>query len=165
MNKQSQKGFTLIEILVVIGMIAILATVVLIAINPARQFAQGRNSQRTSNVNAILNAIGQYVADNKGDLPPSVAALAVNTPTQIGDGIGQVDLCTDLISTYIPLLPTDPDSTHEGEGLTQADCTAGYDTDYDVSRDSDSRITIKAPNTELCSATPCAVGDQIKVIR
>src|ERR1700722_12408331 len=68
MKKQTQSlaGFTLIEILVVIGMIAILATIVIIAINPARQFAQGRNSQRVSNVNTILNAIGQRIADNKG---------------------------------------------------------------------------------------------------
>nr|HPO06648.1 type II secretion system protein [Candidatus Pacearchaeota archaeon] len=63
---QNQSGFTLIEILVVIGLIAFLAAVVIIAINPARQFAQGRNSQRVSNVNAILNAIGQRIADNKG---------------------------------------------------------------------------------------------------
>ena len=60
------RGFTLIEILVVIGLIAILAAIVLIAINPGRQFAQARNSQRESNVNTILNAVGQDLADNKG---------------------------------------------------------------------------------------------------
>ena len=37
---QNQSGFTLIEILVVIGLIAFLAAVVIIAINPARQFAR-----------------------------------------------------------------------------------------------------------------------------
>jgi prepilin-type N-terminal cleavage/methylation domain-containing protein len=62
----AQAGFTLIEILVVIGIIALLAAIVIIAINPARQFAQARNSQRVSNLNTILNAIGQNMADNKG---------------------------------------------------------------------------------------------------
>jgi prepilin-type N-terminal cleavage/methylation domain-containing protein len=55
--KAKRQGFTLIEILVVIGLIAVLAAVVLIAVNPARQFAQARNSQRASNVSTILNAM------------------------------------------------------------------------------------------------------------
>ena len=46
----NKKGFTLIEILVVIGIIAILAAIVVVAVNPARQFAEARNSQRQSNV-------------------------------------------------------------------------------------------------------------------
>src|SRR5260221_13270921 len=62
----SNRGFTLIEILVVIGLIAILAVIVLVAVNPARQFAQGRDTQRTSNVSTILSAIGQRMTENKG---------------------------------------------------------------------------------------------------
>ncbi len=63
------KGFTLIEILLVIGVIGILAGIVIMAINPARQLAQARNIGRRSDVKQILSAIQQYRIDNRGNLP------------------------------------------------------------------------------------------------
>ena len=69
---KKQKGFTLIELLVVIGILAVLLAITLIAINPARQFAQANNTKRRSDVNAILNAVNQYMADNKGSLPAGI---------------------------------------------------------------------------------------------
>ena len=132
----NQGGFTLIEILVVIGIIAILATIVLIAINPARQFAQARDSQRDSNVNAILNAFGQYIADNKGDEPAGLTVAEQDANVW----------CDDLVPLYLPALPTDPNSGADGEPTESADCP-GPDTDYMVSQDA-GRITVSAPNTE-----------------
>lgn len=137
MNKQSQSGFTLIEILVVIGMIALLATIVLIAINPARQFAQGRNTQRSSNTNAILNAIGQYTADNKGILPAAITTTATNI------GNTGIDLCALLMPTYIPSLPSDPNKSGPFTSCTT------YDTGYNVSKDASGRVTVAAPLAEL----------------
>jgi prepilin-type N-terminal cleavage/methylation domain-containing protein len=103
-----QKGFTLIEILVVIGIIAILAAVVIIAINPARQFSQARDSQRSSNVNAILNAVWQRMVDNKGiwTATGGCDALPVSS-TEIGTG-GLVDLEACLVPTYLPTMVWDP---------------------------------------------------------
>src|ERR1035437_6215172 len=65
---RTKRAFTLIEVLVVIGIIAILAAVVLVAVNPSRQFKLARDSQRVSNVNALLNAVGQNIAEHKGQL-------------------------------------------------------------------------------------------------
>ena len=119
---KKQSGFTLIEILVVIGIIAVLAVIVLIAINPAKQFAQARNTQRTANVNAILNAIGQRVADNKGvfegafTINPnlytcgalSAVATGTITSTMSTSATAETGDIGCLVPTYIPALPVDP---------------------------------------------------------
>ncbi len=147
---QSQSGFTLIEILVVIGLIAFLAAVVIIAINPARQFAQGRNSQRVSNVNAILNAIGQRIADNKGLFRASddtICAIDLPTATSTTQIIGDagVNLRPCLVPTYISELPADPGG---GKACTDADCLGGYSTEYTVLQDTNGRITVCAPKSK-----------------
>jgi prepilin-type N-terminal cleavage/methylation domain-containing protein len=155
MKKQTQSkvsGFTLIEILVVIGMIAILATIVIIAINPARQFAQGRNSQRVSNVNTILNAIGQRIADNRGVFAgdfyngtstSTCPSLATSTILDI-ESSGGADLSC-LTPTYIPSgLPFDPSAV--GADWNSA---TSYDTKYQVSLDPNGRYTVSASGAEL----------------
>lgn len=133
------KGFTLIELLVVIGILTILFAIVLVAINPSRQFRQANNTQRRSDVNAILNAVTQYAADNNGALPTGIT----NTDTNIGSGTGDVDICDDLVDTYIAEMPVDPT-----EG-SWTDCNS-YDAGYTISTSGNSgRITVAAPNAEL----------------
>jgi prepilin-type N-terminal cleavage/methylation domain-containing protein len=141
---KKQAGFTLIEILVVIGIIAILAAVVLIAINPARQFAQARNSQRVSNINAILNAVGQNLADNKGVFTCSGSAYTIaNSDTIIKNGAIGADLAPCLVPTYIPSMPFDPKNA-----AAQYTDNTNYDTEYTIKQDSTTgRITVCAPDS------------------
>jgi len=152
---KSQKGFTLIELLVVIGILAILLAIVLIAINPARQFAQANNTKRSSDVQALLNAIQQYAADNAGALPAGLSANMATTDISstaldainAGDGAA---FCSSLVTRYIAALPQDPGS-NGGANLT--DCSAAYDTRYTVAVSaSDNRITIDAPDAELSAS-------------
>ena len=53
---KSSKGFTLIEILIVIVLLGILAVAVLSAINPLEQIRKGRDSTRKSDAAELLNA-------------------------------------------------------------------------------------------------------------
>ena len=136
-------GFTLIEILIVIGIIAILAAIVLVAVNPAKQFAKANNAQRASNINAILNAVGQYTVDNKGLPPP----IITSTATEIGSGTGKIDLCSTLVPNYLPALPADP--TKADQSITKTECASTYTTGYNISKDTtDNRVTITAPSAE-----------------
>ncbi|MDD3861996.1 MAG: type II secretion system protein [Candidatus Gracilibacteria bacterium] len=137
---RNKKGFTLIEVLLVIVIIAILAGIVIIAVNPGRQISQANNTQRSSDVKAILDAVHQFAVESRGVMPDAITEAA----TTIGSGDGQIDICTDLVPTYITAMPADP--TSDGAGYTDCDT---YDTGYQISIDADNRVTVSAPSAEL----------------
>ncbi len=150
-----KRGFTLIEVLVVIGILAILAGVVLVAINPNRQFQQARDSQHVSNTATILNAVGQYMVDHKGDLPADISGSTTAKQNISNSG---ADICKDLVPTYLPALPTDPSSSHKGASLIETDCDSSdtYDTNYTIEKDSNGRITVTA-EPETPDADPISI--------
>jgi len=108
---KNKKAFSLLEILLVVAAIAILAGIVILAINPSKQLADTRNSQRRIDVNTILNAVYQYAIDNNGNLPATIAATTTygicrTNPTA-------TTTCTDLsvLTTdekYLVSMPIDP---------------------------------------------------------
>lgn len=140
-SRPQTRGFTLIEVLVVIGIIAVLAAVVLVAVNPARQFKLARDTQRMSNMNAILNAIQQNMAEHRGvfvcnGIPmtlPSTPTVVRNDPA---DPNYEGDIARCIVPDYISALPFDP-------LLPSANFTSvtSYNTGYEISRDAVGRIT------------------------
>jgi len=68
----NRKAFTLIELLIVIGIIAILAGAVVIAISPGERLASARDATRERHVQAIEQAVFSYQVDNEGDFPETL---------------------------------------------------------------------------------------------
>ncbi len=146
MKIYKNKGFTLIEILVVIGIIAVLAAVVLVAVNPSRQFKLARDLQRSTNLDAILNAIHQNMSEHRGifvcggttrDIP-LVFTRIKSQATSTGGGSGSSnlgDIASCLVPNYIVSLPFDPSLS----GAHYASST-DYDTGYDFMQNSDGRL-------------------------
>jgi type IV pilus assembly protein PilA len=128
-----------LEILLVVGIIAILAGIVILAINPTRQLGDTRNAQRRSDVLTIINAIYQYSIDHSGDLADLNLGSAVADDVLCADDASSEDasVLAELIasSTYLTAIPFDP---------TTGDAS---DTDYDVVLRDSGRITVCAPSS------------------
>ena len=144
MKTPKNQGFTLLEILLVVAAIAILAGIVIVALNPAKQLGDTRNAQRFSDTNAMLNAVHQYAIDNNGAFPSTIEEDSGGNCPSTGSGIcrdgsgcaGLTNLYDDLVPTYLTDIPSDP----SGED--------GDDTNYDIVIDSNDRIYVCAPEAE-----------------
>ena len=161
----SNKAFTLIELLVVIGIIAILATVVFVALNPVQRFADARNSRRFTDVNNLITAIHECIVDNDGGTTPCLGSLVAGTKYEIvsSGASGCNTVCTNVaasancadldtnLASYLKELPTDPGAV-----------TAGH-TEYEVVIDSNNIVTITSCSAE--SPETYGVTDTIKVSR
>jgi prepilin-type N-terminal cleavage/methylation domain-containing protein len=133
---KKNKGFTLLEVLLVVAAIGILAGIVIIAINPSKQLGDTRNTQRKADVNTILNAAYQYAIDNN-----TIPSTITTTTTEICKTGG---ICTGLIDLsvltanqkYIVSMPLDPTaSSTNGSG-------------YFIAKSTSSRVTVSAPSAE-----------------
>ncbi len=135
---RNKKGFTLLEILLVVAAIAILAGIVILALNPGKQLADTRNAERRNEVTAILDGVYQYSIDNNGNLPASIT----ETPTEVcktgvADCTGFADLSVLTANEeYLVSIPVDP-SASAGDG-------AGYT----IVQSANGRITVAAPDAE-----------------
>ena len=62
-TRKKVRGFTLLELLIVIGVLAILAVILVTVINPIEILRKSRDAQRISDLNSIKSAIGLYITN------------------------------------------------------------------------------------------------------
>ncbi len=139
-------GFSLVEILLVVAAAAILVGIVVLAIKPGSKLIDARNTQRGTDVTAILNAVHQYASDND-TLPPTIPAGVCTTATTeicltgATTCMGLVDLSSlTLNQKYLTSIPTDPlgPTTTNGTG-------------YRVAKSAEGVVSVCAPATEATS--------------
>lgn len=107
-------GFTLVELIIVIGLIGVLAGVLLTVINPLGQFEKARDAQRKSDLAQIQRALEMYYQDN--GKYPSTGTFSFGSPWTSGG---------PNATKYMNLVPKDPGSfnyVYTGSGDTYHLC-------------------------------------------
>ncbi|MBP6976448.1 prepilin-type N-terminal cleavage/methylation domain-containing protein [Candidatus Dojkabacteria bacterium] len=139
-ERKKYQGFSLIEILVVVALIIILATITIVAINPAKNFRDTRNAQRSADVMQILNAVTQFTSEEGNSLAllgtiPTCPATGPGTGV-IGTGATAINLAGTLVDEYIVAIPMDPSTGTDA------------DTGYTICQTAGGRVQIDAPDAE-----------------
>lgn len=125
-------GFTLIELILVVAIIAIIAGTIFVALDPGKRLHVSRNSRRWSDVTSIVKAIKTYEVDNAAlpgsidsaegtiqmlgtasgsDCPPATCEVAGVAQTFPGSAC-TIDLATAL-KPYLKSIPMDPQATSD----------------------------------------------------
>jgi prepilin-type N-terminal cleavage/methylation domain-containing protein len=94
-----RKGFTLIELIIVIAIIAILAAAIFVALDPARRLHESRNARRWSDVTNMLDSVVKHQVDNEGALLTAVDGLGDGEFAQIGTGTDDLS-CRNSVTPH-----------------------------------------------------------------
>jgi type II secretory pathway pseudopilin PulG len=93
---RAKDSFTLVELLVVIGILAILTAAVVIVLNPAELLKQSRDSKRTTDLASLNNAIKLLLTQNPDVSLGLASTVYVSLPAANSD-------CSDILSTLPPI--------------------------------------------------------------
>lgn len=151
--QKKKKGFTLLEILLVIALIGILVTIIIVASNPIARLASARNDIRKSDIRKIEGALIQYRLQ-EGAYPAGLSSTLkeicdpdiANPATNCGSSY--INLSA-LVPTYIQSIPQDPNDNDIVDG-------SGYSVAVDVMRNI---IAVKAIQAE--SSANVSINDPL----
>ncbi len=114
---KKQKGFTLVEMIIVTVIIGILAGIVITVINIPRVQAKSRDSKRIGDLKMIQNALELYFSDYR-QYPSDTAWLLIDSVNDIAD--------LDKFISSVPLDPRNGQSSGTVCFTTAGDSNYGY---------------------------------------
>jgi len=141
-----RRGLSLIEILIAIALVVITAGIGLLALNPVGQLAASRNTQRSLELQGIMNAVRQNIADQTtGVFSCTSGSLPTGTPQIMASASGSYNIAPCLVPTYLQTMPFDPVASG-AHYTSNTDYNTGYTVVYNPST---TQITVAAPYAEL----------------
>lgn len=149
-SRMRRSAFTLVELLIVIAIIAVLAVVVFVTLDPLTRFRDARDSQRWSDVTAMLDAAKLDQVDRDGSYLGTIAGLTAGSYYVVGTCASGADTtctarttqaaCADLeglvTAGKIPGVPRDPSTG------------TAANTDYFIMRTATGALTMGACDPE-----------------
>jgi len=107
----SERGFTLIELLTAIGVFTILASIVIVTVNPLGQFRKAQDSKRKSDLAQIQRALESYYQDyGKYPAYTTSGAYIYTINTGSGEEVNAIKW-GETWSPYMDVVPVDPSSS------------------------------------------------------
>jgi len=123
------KGFTLIEMLIVITIISLLASLILVGMGGAR--AKARDARRIADLHNVQNALELYFSQNGRYPASSDWATLITTLTGAGIGVSQVPKDPLNNTTYYYRYGADTNGTDYVLGAQLEQCDIALKSDID----------------------------------
>lgn len=146
-----EKGFTLIELVVVIAIVSVLIVVLIAVVNPATQIKKGRDTQRRNTLKQLQQLLEQYYNDHGSYPSTSSQFYASETGEPAGIISNQTnDWIPGLAPTYIQSMPHDPVG---GDTSSSNPACAGYKKSYLYKSDGAQYILLASCSIEAASTS------------
>ena len=142
--KKKHSAFTIVELIMIVGIIVIVFAGFYTVFNPTKRLGQANDARRWTDITAIAKAVEAYSIDNHAipsDFSTSTLSVGEKFVLCTAEGVntcdGQTKGClvvddADFLGVFLPSLPIDPDKT------------ADTDTGYYVTRTSSGAMSFGA---------------------
>lgn len=108
--RKSNKGFTIIEVMIVLAIAGLIILIVLLAV-PALQ-RNSRNTALKSDVGAVAGGVSTFVSNNDGAIPTNISGAVNSGKATVTDGTNNEDIkiqggtsVTDHLAAAVPVAP------------------------------------------------------------